>query len=125
MKKERILIVEDELILAMELEMRLQDEGFHNIKCTSTGEEAVELATSFKPGVILMDIMLKGVINGIEAAKLIIQINKIPIIYITGNDHLKKDEQLLATKPIAVLGKPLSDCELFEAIEKAPIKLGD
>ena len=119
MKKESIIIVEDEMILAMELEMRLQDEGFHNIKCTSTGEEAVELAMSFKPGVILMDIMLNGAINGIEAAQLIIQFNKISIIYITGNDHLRKDKQLLATKPVAVLSKPFSDWELFEAIEKA------
>ncbi len=119
MQKEKILIVEDEMILAMELEMRLQDEEFNNIKCTSTGEEAVELATSFKPDVILMDIMLNGVINGIEAAQLILEFKKIPIIYITGNDHLRKDEQLLATKPVAILGKPLSDWELFEAISKA------
>ncbi|RKY56743.1 MAG: response regulator [Candidatus Neomarinimicrobiota bacterium] len=119
MQKEKILIVEDEMILAMELEMRLQDEEFNNIKCTSTGKEAVELATSFKPDVILMDIMLNGVINGIEAAQLILEFKKIPIIYITGNDHLRKDEQLLATKPVAILGKPLSDWELFEAISKA------
>ena len=75
-KKERILIVEDEVILAMELVMKLQSEGFHHIKCTSTGEEAVELAMSFKPCVILMDIMLNGAINGIEAARLITQIKK-------------------------------------------------
>ena len=117
------IIVKDKLILAMELEMRLQSEGFHNIKCTSTGENAVNLAMSFKPDVILMDIMLNGVINGIEAAQFILEFNKIPIIYMTGNDHLNKDEQLLATKPIAVLSKPLSDWELFEAIEKALIKL--
>jgi CheY-like chemotaxis protein len=119
MKKDKILIVEDEMILAIELEMRLQDNDFQNIKCTSSGEEAVELAISFKPGVILMDIMLNGIINGIEAAQLIIQFNKIPIIYITGNDHLKKDEQLLATKPFAVLSKPYSDWELFKTIGKA------
>ena len=119
MKKEKILIVEDELILSMELEMRLQDEGFLHIKCTSTGEEAVELAASFKPDLILMDIMLNGKINGIEAVRLILEFIKIPIIYITGNGHLKTDEQLLSTKPIAILSKPLSDWELFEAIEKA------
>ena len=123
MKKGKILIVEDEMILAMELEMRLQSEGFHKIKRTSSGEKAVELAMSFKPDVILMDIMLSGVINGIEAARLILEFNKIPIIYITGNDHLRKDKQVLATKPVAILGKPLSDWELFEAIEKALIKL--
>jgi CheY-like chemotaxis protein len=117
-KEKRILIVEDEMILAMELEMRLQSMGFANIKCTSYGEEAVEFAVTFKPDVILMDIMLMGKINGIEAAQLIRQNNKIPIIYITGNDHLKKDKHLLATKPAAILNKPCSDWELLEAIKK-------
>lgn len=119
MKEKRILIVEDEMILALELEMRLQSKGFDNIKCAYTGEEAVEFAVTFKPDVILMDIMLRGKINGIEAARLIMQINKIPIIYITGNDHLKKDKKLLATKPAAILSKPCSDWELFEVIEKS------
>jgi len=50
---------------------------------------------------------------------LICEFNKIPIIYITGNDHLIKDKQLIATKPIAVLSKPCYEWELFEAIKKA------
>ncbi len=119
MKKEKILIVEDELILSMELKMRLQREGFNNIKCITTGEEAVEYAVNFKPDIILMDIMLNGVITGIEAAQLIFQFIKIPLIYITGNDHLRTDEQLLATKPVAILGKPCSEWSLSEAIKKA------
>ena len=122
MKEKRILIVEDEMILAMELEMRLQGEGFHNIACTSTGERAVELALSFKPDVVLMDMMLKGGINGIEAASQILAHKKIPIIYITGNDHLKKDEKLIAAEPVAILSKPCSDWKLFEAVKKALIK---
>jgi len=123
MKKEKILIVEDELILSMELEMRLQDNDFQNIKITTTGEQAVELAMSFKPDVILMDIMLNGAINGIETASQILAYKKIPIIYLTGNDHLKEDDKLIATSPIAILGKPLSDWELVEAIEKALKKI--
>ena len=119
MQKEKILIVEDELILAMELEMRLQSKNFCNIKIVTKGEQAVKSAKSFQPDVILMDIMLSGVINGIEAATQILAHKKIPIIYITGNDHLKEDTKLLATNPIAVLGKPLSDWKLFESIDKA------
>ena len=119
MTHENILIVEDELILAMELEMKLQHQGFNKIKIISTGEEAIVLARSYKPGLIIMDIMLKGKINGIEAASLILAHKKIPLIYITGNSHLKEDAKLLATHPIEVLSKPLSDWELFNSIKKA------
>ncbi len=119
MQKVKILIVEDELILAMDLEMRLQSKNFNSIKIVTNGEQAIKSAKSFQPNVILMDIMLPGVMNGIDAAKQILTFNHIPIIYITGNDHLKENAKLLATNPIAILGKPLSDWELFESIEKA------
>ncbi len=115
----KILIVEDELILAMELEMRLQSKDFYNTKIVTKGEQAVKSAKSFQPDVILMDIMLPGVINGIEAAIQILAFKKIPIIYITGNDHLREDAKLLATNPVTILGKPLSAWELFESLDKA------
>ena len=119
MQKEKILIVEDELILAMELEMRLQSKDFYNTKIVTNGEQAVKSAKSFQPDVILMDIMLPGVINGIDAAIQILAFKKIPIIYITGNDHLREDAKLLATNPVTILGKPLSAWELFESLDKA------
>ncbi|MBC8184671.1 response regulator [candidate division KSB1 bacterium] len=119
MQKVKILIVEDELILAMELEMRLQSKDFYNTKIVTKGEQAVKSAKSFQPDVILMDIMLPGVINGIEAAIQILAFKKIPIIYITGNDHLREDAKLLATNPVTILGKPLSAWELFESLDKA------
>lgn len=115
----KILIVEDELIFAMELEMRLQSKDFYNTKIVTKGEQAVKSAKSFQPDVILMDIMLPGVINGIEAAIQILAFKKIPIIYITGNDHLREDAKLLATNPVTILGKPLSAWELFESLDKA------
>jgi two-component system, response regulator PdtaR len=119
MNNEKILIVEDELILAMEMEMKLQDRGFNNIKIISTGEEAIDLAESYKPNLVIMDIMLKGKINGIEAASQILTFQKIHLIYVTGNSHLKEDTKLVATNPIDILSKPLSDWELFNTINKA------
>ena len=119
MTQDKILIVKDELILAMELEMKLQLRDFHKIKIISTGEEEIDLAHSYKPGLVIMDIMLKSKINGIEAASQILAHKKIPLIYITGNSHLREDAKLLATNPIEVLSKPLSDWELFNSIKKA------
>ena len=68
MKNINILVVEDEGIIAMELEARLQDIGYTVSATTGTGEEAIELADSTKPDLVLMDIMLKGKMDGIEAA---------------------------------------------------------
>ena len=99
--------------------MKLLSYNFQNIKISSTGKQAVEYAKEFKPDVILMDIMLKDKINGIEAAHQIHAHRNIPIIYITGNIHLKDDKKLLATKPVAVLDKPFKDCELLNYIDKA------
>ena len=119
MGNKKILIVEDEIILAMELKMILQSKNLDNTRIVKNGEQAIESAKDYQPDVILMDIMLPGAINGIEAAKQIIDFKKTPIIYITGNDHLYDDKQLLATNPIAVLGKPVANYKLFESLEKA------
>lgn len=119
MKKQKILIVEDESILALELTIKLREQNFEDFQIVSSGEDAIEVAKKYKPNIILMDIMLRGKLNGIQAAIAIHHFSNVPIIYITANDHLKDDEQLIATKPVAVLSKPCSDCALFEALEKA------
>lgn len=70
-----ILIVEDEIIIALDLKKTLEKFG-HSVKgIVSTGEEAIKLAESLKPDIILMDINLKGNLNGIEAAKEIFENN--------------------------------------------------
>jgi len=117
-----ILIVEDEAIVALEMEMKITLEGYDVVKIVATGEEAVEIAAKTKPDLILMDIMLLGEMDGIEAAKQISKIGDIPIIYITGNSHLKSDERLLSTRPAEILSKPISDWKLFEVIEKVLVK---
>ena len=119
MKKEKIIIVEDQMIIAMELELRLQSQDFGNIKIVCSREDAVKLAKNFKPNIILMDIQLNGKITGIEAASQIRNFSNTPIIYLTANDHLKNDPQLIATNPIAVLSKPYFEWQLMEMIERA------
>jgi two-component system, response regulator PdtaR len=119
LRKEKILIVEDEIILALDLELQLQSDNFSKLKIVCSGEQAVSLARTFKPNIILMDIMLRGKMNGIEAAGQIRTFSNMPIIYITANNNLKNDPQLIATKPIAILGKPYPEWQLTEMIKKA------
>ena len=125
MKKIKILIVEDVNIISMELEMKLSLAGYEIVGVAIKGEEAVEIAKKKKPDIILMDIFLQGSINGITAAQKICAKRKIPIIYMTGNDHLREDQSLLDTNPIAVLSKPAFDWELYEAIEEATKMIND
>ena len=69
MENIKILVVEDENIVALDIENRLKNLGFTVLPVISSGEEAVEKAYEYKPDLILMDILLKGKINGIDAAK--------------------------------------------------------
>src|SRR6056297_980178 len=69
MRKEKVLIVEDERIIALDLKKRLERFGFPSPEIVSNGEEALTAAESLRPDIILMDIMLGGPIDGIDAAK--------------------------------------------------------
>ncbi len=84
-----------------------------------TGEQAIKMVQTKLPDVIIMDIMLSGKINGIEAAEKIYKKHNIPIIYMTGNSNLALNIKLQKTYPVEVLSKPVSDWEIFSAIEKA------
>lgn len=119
MKKAKILIVEDEALIALELKLKIESIDFQVISVVPSGEQAVEAAKKHHPNLILMDIMLKGNVDGIQAASQIKADQDIPIIYMTGNSHLKTDKRLLATMPVAVLAKPVMEWELFEVIEQA------
>ena len=116
--KYKILIVEDEAIVAIDLEMKLQSQGYANVNIAYSGEDAVKFAKLNNPNLILMDIKLGGNIDGIEAAKQILEFSQIPIIYITGNSDYVSDDRLLATQPVEVFIKPVAAWKLFEVIEK-------
>ncbi len=119
MAGERILVVEDEGILAIELTEKLEKLGYSVIAVASFGEEAIELAYKHKPDLILMDIVLKGEIDGIEAARKIQSTLNIPIIYLTAyaSDDIVKRAKL--TEPFGYLVKPYSDRDLEISVEMA------
>lgn len=102
-----ILLVEDEVITAMYIKMELRKAGFNNIRNVGTGERAVEIALLEKPDLILMDVNLSGKMNGLEAAREIINIYSTNIIFMTGyQDELilkeikKIQSSVYLTKPV-------------------------
>ncbi len=81
---ERILIVEDEAITALDLKYSLEELGYEVIDTVDTGQDAIDTATETIPDVVLMDIKLKGDMEGIEAAEIISKLG-VPIVYLTAN----------------------------------------
>ena len=119
MGKAQVLIVEDEYIISSDLQLRLTKLGFDVVSIVTSGEEAIRIVAEVLPDIILMDIVLTGDINGIEAAKTIYKEHNIPIIFISAyadNDTLK---EALATNPFGYIIKPIEDKELLVNIEIA------
>ena len=83
MNKTNILIVEDEAIVAKDIQQSLKKAGYNVVGVASTGEKAIELANEKKPDLVLMDIMLKGPMSGIEAAEEIRLALNIPVVFLT------------------------------------------
>lgn len=117
----RILIVEDESIEAMNLKNSLHSMNHEVIYTASSGEEAVEKTLELEPDLILMDIVLKGDMNGIDAAKAIKPLN-IPLIYLTAySDDITLDKAL-AGEPYGYIIKPFDNRKLKLSIEVALYK---
>ena len=117
MAKSNILIVEDEYITALDIKTRLIIKGHYDFYIVATGEEAVKMASIEKYDLILMDIKLKGEMDGIEAAKQIRKKSNACIVYVSGNSNLLKSQRLKDTKPDGILRKPINDRELYEIVE--------
>lgn len=114
-----ILIVEDEAITAIDLKNQLTRSGYNIEGIVSNGAEAIIKSLQLKPDLILMDIVLKGEIDGIEAAKRINRVLDIPIIYLTAYSEEKIFEKVKYTKPYAYILKPFKEKEVKYAIEIA------
>ena len=119
MKKANILIVEDETIVAKDLELNLQRLSYKIIAKVATGEKAIEIATTQHPDLILMDIVLRGTMDGIEATQKIQESSDIPVIYVTAYTEDSVIEKAKATHPYAYLIKPVDIIELKIAIDLA------
>jgi two-component system, response regulator PdtaR len=123
--KAKILIVEDENIVAMDIQKMLLDSGYEITSIVGSGEEAITTVRVQKPDLILMDIVLEGKMTGIDASRIITKYFDIPIIYLT--TALSDNDSLLETKSRESYGfllKPFSANELNIAIEMAFINRG-
>ena len=121
-KKSRLLIVEDEAIVARDIEDVLKRLGYDVCCSVSSGEEAVEKARSFLPDLILMDIFLKGEKDGIQATEEIQGRYEIPVVYLTSYADSLTLERAKCTAPYGYLLKPFQERDLKSAVEIALCK---
>src|SRR5438034_10538030 len=119
MNPPRILITEDEIIVARDLEQRLQKFGYQVADIVDTGEEAVQKAATLHPDVVLMDIRLSGEMDGIAAAAQIRSACKTPVVFITAYADPGTLEQAGMSEPFGFLVKPFEEQALHAAIEMA------
>lgn len=114
-----ILIVEDEVIIAMDLKNILSTIGYNVVNIVSSCKETLNTLRNTNTDLILLDIHIKGELNGIDTAMLIKKKFEIPIIYITASLGLKSIEQIKLTEPYGYLIKPIDPIQLQTNIELA------
>jgi len=115
----RILIVEDEKILAADLESKLRQLGYRVDGIATSGEQAVRLAQEREPSLILMDVRLSGTMDGVEAARRIQAKAHVPIVYLTAYSDLFLREPSLMQAPGLCIAKPFLISDLREVMEIA------
>jgi len=122
METARILIVEDEAVVALDLKMRLLRMGYAITGTAAYGTQAIDLAAADPPDLILMDINIKGKINGIETALRIIEQRSVPVVFLTAHSDQDTLSQAKAANPYGYLVKPFDEKSLQTTIEMAVYK---
>jgi PAS domain S-box-containing protein len=119
MNKARIIVVEDENIIANDLAMSLDDMGYEVTSVTGRGEDAVRRSGEERPDLVLMDIVLGGEMDGIEAADIIRTRLGIPVVYLSAHADPRTLDRAKLTRPSGYLVKPFSKEEIQSTIEMA------
>ena len=114
--KTKILIVEDEMILASDVKYQLEELGYNVVGIVNNGKDAIKLTLETDPDVILMDIVIKGDIDGIETAQQINKLYNIPIIYTTAYFDEEILERAKKTEPYGYIIKPYQEGQIHTAI---------
>ena len=122
MKKTQILVVEDEKIIAESICDMLNSLGYRVSAYASSGKEAIKKAEKTQPDLVLMDIMLKGRMDGVETAEHIRNLFDIPVIYLTAYADEKTLQRAKITEPFGYMLKPFYEKELHSTIEMALYK---
>ena len=114
-----VLVVEDEGIVALDLSVQLEEMGYTVVGTAESGEEALRLAHAHRPQLVLMDVMLKGSMNGIEAATELRRTLNVPVIFLTSYSDLDTVNRAAQAAPYGYLTKPYNVKELRAAIHVA------
>jgi CheY-like chemotaxis protein len=122
MSRTRILVVEDEGIIGKDIERALKQMMYEVCARVMTGADAIAKARELKPDLVLMDIVLKAGMDGIDAADVIRQEMDIPVIYLTAYTDQEKIDRASVTEAFAYIVKPFEDRELHSNIQLALYK---
>jgi PAS domain S-box-containing protein len=122
MNKAKILVVEDEYLTRVDIKNSLNAMGYEVIGVADTGDTAIRMTEQLKPDLILMDITLKGKMNGIEAAGEIHENFQIPVVYLTAHSDDATVEKAVITQPFGYLIKPFDERALNTTIQMALFK---
>jgi DNA-binding NarL/FixJ family response regulator len=114
-----VLIVEDEFIIATVLKDRLEELGYTVVGMVSTGQDAIKNAEELHPDIVLMDIQLKGSMDGTQAAEIIWAVYNIPVIYLTSHSDDATLQKAMKTMPFGYIIKPFSNQILKTSLEMA------
>jgi len=115
----KVFIVEDEAITALDIKRTLEKLNYEIVGVTDRGEDAIKMIDKSDPDIILMDITLKGELNGIETARLLNIQTDIPIVYLTAHFDDETVERSKSTNPYGFLLKPLNDRDLNSCLRMA------
>lgn len=119
MKQAKIMIVEDEAIVAADIQDRLKALGYEVGTLVNSGEDAEPRAAQTRPDLVLMDIKLRGDMDGVEAAQRIRQSLDIPVVYLTAHADQPTLQRAKVTEPFGYIVKPFDERALHTAIEIA------
>jgi DNA-binding LytR/AlgR family response regulator len=122
MAKINVLVVEDEAIVSKDIQHSLKKLGYNVVGAASTGEKAIDMAGNLKPDIILMDIMLKGKLTGIEAAEEIKAAYHLPVIFLTAYADEATLSKAKVTEPYGYIIKPFKEIDIHTSIEMAIYK---
>jgi YesN/AraC family two-component response regulator len=115
----KVLVVEDEILVAKSIEMILKSWGCDVVGTASSGEKAIEITSYAKPDLVLMDIKLKGPMDGVSTAQRIQTFFDIPVVYLTAHSDPETLKRALHSNPYGYLVKPFVEKELHQAISHA------
>ena len=122
MSKINVFVVEDESIVSKDIQHSLKKLGYNVVGSASSGDKAVELIASEQPDIVLMDIMLKGNMNGIEVAEIVKREMAIPVIFLTAYADESTLSKAKMSEPYGYILKPFKEIDLQTSIEMAVYK---